>query len=34
MKVGYARVSLQDQNLDRKRDLPRQDGCEWIYEEK
>lgn len=34
MKIGYARVSTQDQNLDRQRDLLRQDGCERIYEEK
>ena len=34
MKIGYARVSTQDQNLDRQRDQLRQDGCERIYEEK
>lgn len=34
MIIGYARVSTQDQNLDRQRDLLRQDGCERIYEEK
>ena len=34
MRIGYARVSTQDQNLDRQRDLLRQDGCERIYEEK
>lgn len=34
MKIGYARVSTQDQNLDRQRDLLLQDGCERIYEEK
>ena len=34
MKIGYARVSTLDQNLDRQRDQLRQDGCERIYEEK
>ena len=34
MKIGYARVSTQDQNIDRQRDQLRQDGCERIYEEK
>ena len=34
MKIGYARVSTQDQNLDRQRVQLRQDGCERIYEEK
>ena len=34
MKIGYARVSTQDQNLDRQLDQLRQDGCERIYEEK
>lgn len=34
MRIGYARVSTQDQNLDRQRDLLTQDGCERIYEEK
>ena len=34
MRIGYARVSTQDQNLDRQRDQLRQDGCERIYEEK
>lgn len=34
MRIGYARVSTQDQNLDRQRDLLRRDGCERIYEEK
>lgn len=34
MIIGYARVSTQDQNLDRQRDQLRQDGCERIYEEK
>lgn len=34
MKIGYARVSTQDQNLDRQQDQLRQDGCERIFEEK
>lgn len=34
MKIGYARVSTQDQNLDRQLDQLRQDGCERIFEEK
>lgn len=34
MRIGYARVSTQDQNLDRQRDQLRQDGCERIFEEK
>lgn len=34
MKIGYARVSTQDQNLDRQRNQLRQDGCERIFEEK
>ncbi len=34
MKIGYARVSTQDQNLDRQRDQLRQDRCERVYEEK
>ena len=34
MRIGYARVSTQDQNLDRQQDQLRQDGCERIYEEK
>ena len=34
MRIGYARVSTQDQNLDRQRDHLRQDGCERVYEEK
>ena len=34
MKIGYARVSTQDQNLDRQRDQLTQEGCERIYEEK
>lgn len=34
MRIGYARVSTQDQNLDRQRDQLRQDRCERVYEEK
>ena len=34
MRIGYARVSTQDQSLDRQRDQLRRDGCERIYEEK
>ena len=34
MKIGYARVSTQDQNLDRQLDQLRREGCERIYEEK
>ena len=34
MRIGYARVSTQDQNLDRQRDQLQQDGCARIFEEK
>ena len=34
MIIGYARVSTQEQNLDRQLDQLRQSGCERIYEEK
>jgi DNA invertase Pin-like site-specific DNA recombinase len=34
MKIGYARVSSDDQNLDLQRDALRQAGCERLYEEK
>ena len=34
MKIGYARVSTEDQNLDLQRDALRKAGCEAIYEEK
>jgi len=34
MKIGYARVSTQDQNLDRQLDNLRNVGCERIFNEK
>lgn len=34
MIIGYARVSTQDQNLDRQKDQLTAAGCERIYEEK
>lgn len=34
MKIGYARVSTDDQNLDLQRDALQQAGCSVIYEEK
>ncbi len=34
MKIGYARVSTTDQNLDRQRDALKAWGAERIYEEK
>jgi DNA invertase Pin-like site-specific DNA recombinase len=33
MKIGYARVSSDDQNLDMQRDALHRAGCERIYEE-
>jgi len=34
MLIGYARVSTQDQNLDRQIDQLKEFGCEKIYQEK
>jgi DNA invertase Pin-like site-specific DNA recombinase len=34
MKVGYARVSTTDQNLDLQINALRKEGCELIYKEK
>jgi DNA invertase Pin-like site-specific DNA recombinase len=34
MKIGYARVSTEDQNLDRQIDKLKELGCEKIYKEK
>ena len=34
MKIGYARVSSDDQNLDLQRDALKKAGCQRIYEEK
>ena len=34
MKIGYARVSTEDQNLALQIDALRQQGCERIFEEK
>lgn len=34
MVIGYARVSTQDQNLDRQIDALQKAGCERIYQEK
>ena len=34
MKIGYARVSTEDQKLDAQIDALKKDGCEKIYDEK
>lgn len=34
VKIGYARVSTEEQNLDRQIDILKQIGCDRIYEEK
>jgi len=34
MKLGYARVSTDDQNLDHQRERLREAGCERLFEEK
>jgi len=34
IKIGYARVSKEEQNLDRQIDILKQNGCEKIFEEK
>jgi len=34
MKIGYARVSTADQNLDLQVDALERAGCEKIYKEK
>lgn len=34
VNIGYARVSTEEQNLDRQMDILKQAGCDRIYEEK
>ena len=34
MKIGYARVSTDDQSLDRQIEALNNEGCERIYKEK
>ncbi|MGH4119495.1 recombinase family protein [Clostridium sp.] len=34
MNIGYARVSTENQNLDRQLDILKQAGCDRVYEEK
>lgn len=34
MKIGYARVSTEEQNLDRQIHILKQIGCDRVYEEK
>lgn len=33
MKIGYARISTRDQNLDLQIDALKKAGCEKIYQE-